>query len=317
MSPIRFAFLGAALIACILGSAPPARAAGHPPEAVCAVPPPTAPIYADVRQQIAGTPYGPIAYYRFGHGSPILLVTGYRADVAEWSAAFLSELAKQHEVIVFDNRGVGRSIPQADSFTVEDMAQDTAALIDVLKLRRPVVVGWSMGGAIVQQLAIDDGYLIGKMVLLSTLAPGKTGVPVPPNAQATLSGAPGVTFDDAMTALFPPAAVTGAERCFRKEMYRPDGYRPGPIPSAVSAGQAALLTAWYGDEAAATSLKALHVPTLILSGSADDIVSPRNAQALGHLLAGSRVVMIGGGGHAMMYQYPATLAREISRFAGS
>jgi pimeloyl-ACP methyl ester carboxylesterase len=63
---------------------------------------------------------------------------------------------------VFDNRGIGQSIPDAASFTVEDMARDTAVLINTLKLHRPTVVGWSMGGSIAQQLAIDNPSIVGE-----------------------------------------------------------------------------------------------------------------------------------------------------------
>jgi hypothetical protein len=62
-----------------------------------------------LRQQIGHTASGDIAYYRFGHGSPVVLQTGYRATVAEWDVAFLAALGEKHEVIAFDNRGVGRS----------------------------------------------------------------------------------------------------------------------------------------------------------------------------------------------------------------
>src|ERR1700761_607137 len=88
-----------------------------------------------IREQIAHTPRGDIAYYRFGKGSPIVLQTGYRATLSEWDTAFLTGLARRHEVIVFDNRGIGRSEPDASAFTAKDMADDLDALISTLKLR--------------------------------------------------------------------------------------------------------------------------------------------------------------------------------------
>ena len=140
------AVLISATVSAGLGTASVARTVHYPTAAPCVSPLSTSPIYADANEQVAQTPRGPIAYYRFGRGSPILLVTGFRATLSEWNATFLAELAKDHEVIVFDNRGIGQSIPDAASFTVEDMARDTAALINTLKLHRPTVVGWSMNG---------------------------------------------------------------------------------------------------------------------------------------------------------------------------
>ncbi len=149
-----------------------------PTKTICAAPPVTSPIYDDVHEQIAQTLRGPIAYYRFGHGSPVVLVTGFRATLSEWNAQFLSQLAKHNEVVVFDNRGVGRSIPNAYHISARDMANDTASLIQALKLKHPTVVGWSMGGIVVQQHAIDDPASVAQRDLLSTLAPRKSGIPV-------------------------------------------------------------------------------------------------------------------------------------------
>jgi pimeloyl-ACP methyl ester carboxylesterase len=308
--------LAVVMTVAVLGSAAVTRTVHYAAEPACTSPPATSPVYAGGKQRVARTARGPIAYYSFGGGSPVLLVTGFRSTLSEWNATFLAALAQHHTVVVFDNRGVGRSIPDATRFTVGDMARDTAALIDALKLRRPTVVGWSMGGSVVQQLAIDDPAAISRMVLMGALAPGAPGVPIPPAVLAKLSGAPGVTFDDIMAVLFPAASVAEAERCFQQEMYRPGDYRPSAIPSAVTAGQSALLAVWAGDDAAAALLPKVRIATLILSGTEDDIVSVRNAHALRRLLPRSRLLEVDDAGHAMMYQYPVALARAIGAFAG-
>jgi pimeloyl-ACP methyl ester carboxylesterase len=313
---LAVAALVLAMMGAGLGTASVARTARYPVEAACTSPPAVSPIYAGASEQVVQTPRGPIGFYRFGRGSPIVLVTGFRATISEWDAAFLAELAKHHDVVAFDNRGIGRSIPNAATFTVQDMARDTAALIGVLKLHRPTVLGWSMGGSIVQQLAIDHPGAVGRIVLMGALAPGAAGVPVSPNIQAKLSGTPGVTFDDIMAVLFPAADAAEAVHCFRQNMYHPDGYRKPVISSAVTAGQSALIEAWESQDAAAAALPKVHIAALILSGADDAVVSGRNAVALRHLLPESRLLMIDNAGHAMMYQYPVALAREISSFAG-
>ena len=267
-----------------------------------------------LRQQIAHTPRGDIAYYRFGHGSPVVLQTGYRATVAEWDAAFLAALGRQHDVIVFDNRGVGRSQPGAVSFTVEDMAADAAALIDALHLRDVTVIGWSMGGAVVQQLAIDRPAALRRIVLMNPPAPGRLGVPVPPGIEAVLSGAPGTTFASVMGVLFPPPALDAAQQCFRANMFNPADYGSPVITPTVTQGQSALLRDWARDDATEVALKAVQADTLIMGG-ADDVVLPRqNSDALGGLIAGARLEVVASAGHAMMYQYPEALAALINGF---
>jgi pimeloyl-ACP methyl ester carboxylesterase len=267
-----------------------------------------------ITEQIAHTARGDIAYYRFGHGSPIVLQTGYRATLSEWDTSFLTALAKQHEVIVFDNRGIGRSEPDASAFTAKDMADDLDALIHTLKLRDVTVLGWSMGGAIATQLAIDHPANVQRIVLMSAPAPGRLGVPVAPEVMATLSGAPGTTFDDVMKVLFPASAVDAASTCFRQNMFVPADYGNPPISAAVTAGQSALLNAWENDNAAADALPKLRTATLVMSGADDDVLHEQNGEALAKAIRGARFLDVKGAGHAMMYQYPRALAAAINRF---
>jgi pimeloyl-ACP methyl ester carboxylesterase len=313
--PLRSTALAIALACAALASATHARTASYRHEAACVAPSASSSIYADHREQIADTSRGPLAYCRFGHGNPLLLVTGYRATMSEWDAAFLAELAKRHDVIVFDNRGIGRSMPDASSFTIEDMASDTAALINTLALKHATVVGWSMGGSIVQQLAIDKPQAIGKMVLMSALAPGPTGVPVPADVMAKLAGKPGVTFNDIMAVLFPASSVKDAERCFSKDMFKPSDYRSPAISSAVTEGQSASLKAWETDDKAADALRSVRTDTLVLSGTDDAVVARENATALTRLLPHAHLLLVKHAGHAMMYQYPVAVARVIDYFA--
>ena len=314
-TPLRFAVLAITLACAVLSTTAHARTASYPHEAACVAPPETSSIYASHHEQIADTSRGPLAYYRFGHGSPLLLVTGYRATMSEWDATFLAELAKHHDVIVFDNRGIGRSMPNAASFTIDDMASDTAALIDTLALKHATVVGWSMGGSIVQQLAIDKPQAIGKMVLMSALAPGRTGTPVPADVMAKLAGGPGVTFNDVMAVLFPASSVKDAERCFAKDMFKPSGYPSPAISGVVTDGQTVALEAWETDDKAPDALRSVRIDTLVLSGTDDAVVAKGNAAALTRLLPHAHLLLVKQAGHAMMYQYPVALARAIGSFA--
>ncbi|MBR8059837.1 alpha/beta hydrolase [Burkholderia dolosa] len=269
---------------------------------------------ASLHQQIAHTANGDIAYYRFGSGSPIVLQTGFRATIAEWNRAFLRSLAQHHEVIVFDNRGVGRSIPDAARFTVRDMASDLNALIDTLGLKDVTVVGWSMGGAVAAQFAVEHPHAAQRIVLMAAPAPGSSAARIAPDVDATLSGTPGTTFDDVMAVLFPKSALPVAERCFRDAMFVPPDYTLPDISAPVTAGQSALLRDWANDADAAQSLRRLSLPTLVLAGDDDQVLPRRNAETLADTIAGSQLLVVRAAGHAMMYQYPRELAAAIDAF---
>ncbi|SDV51217.1 Pimeloyl-ACP methyl ester carboxylesterase [Chitinasiproducens palmae] len=272
-----------------------------------------------LRAQTLRTPGGAIAYYRFGKGEPIVLVTGYRATLEEWDANFLAALARRHEVIVFDNRGVGQSRGAGDdaaadagaNFGIEDMAHDTATLIRALGLTRPTLLGWSMGGMIAQQLAVDQPELIGRLVLLSTQAPGRQGVPVSPPVLATLDGHSPHPYADVMRVLFPPSAQPAALRCFVDAMFRPLDYAAAPFPPRTAAVQARLLERWRDAERIYAHLRHLSLPTTVIAGRQDAILSPVNATVLARAVPHARLVWFDDGGHALMYQYPDALASAL------
>lgn len=109
-------------------------------------------------------------YYKtYGHGQPLVLISGIKADHQNW-LTILDELSKYFEVIVFDNRSTGQSSSPKPGYTIEAMADDVAALIDHLDLKKPHIVGHSLGGTIAQMLAKKYPEKIGKIVLANTFA---------------------------------------------------------------------------------------------------------------------------------------------------
>jgi pimeloyl-ACP methyl ester carboxylesterase len=270
-----------------------------------------------LHEQVASTANGPIGYYRFGHGSPLVLITGYRATLSEWNAYFLAELAKHHDVIIFDNRGIGQSEPGDTRYRVTDLAHDTASLIRTLGLGKVTVLGWSMGGMIAQQLALDEPGLVGHLILLSTAPPGERSIPLAPAVEETLSGREHSSFENIMKVLFPDDVVQRAQRCFVGDMFTPAGYKPAGIAANITAAQEHLMRDWALDNHAFGLLHRAKVRTLILSGTDDEVLVPKNSAILGKAMPHATLVEIQDGGHAIMYQYPRALARRIGAFAGN
>jgi pimeloyl-ACP methyl ester carboxylesterase len=270
-----------------------------------------------LHEQVAMTTRGAIAYYRFGKGNPLVLITGYRANLSEWNAYFLAELAKNHEVVVFDNRGIGQSPANLTDYSAPDLARDTSALIKALGFRSTTVLGWSMGGMVAQQLALDEPELIDRLVLLSSAPPGPTSIAVPVTVDAILSGRGHSNFDGVMSVLFPVAIEQRAKDCFAMDMFKPHDYAKTRVSSAVTSVQETLLQAWRAGTRTFDLLRRLDVPTLILSGTEDEVLAPQNAVILGRTIPDAKLVEIDGGGHAMMYQYPKLLADQIDAFTKS
>ena len=93
-----------------------------------------------------------LAYDVRGSGPPLVLIMGYRLSSAAWPAEFVTALAEQFTLLLFDNRGTGLSDKPTSGYALSNMANDVIGLMDHLDIPRANVVGYSMGGAIAQEL---------------------------------------------------------------------------------------------------------------------------------------------------------------------
>ena len=106
-------------------------------------------------------------YLQAGSGDDILLLCGLGDDVTAWDAQF-EPLSEHYRVTVIDNRGVGRSSLPDGEFTVHDLAEDAAGICSALGIDKAHVMGFSMGGAIAQELAIAHPELISSLVIVGS-----------------------------------------------------------------------------------------------------------------------------------------------------
>ncbi|MEO6212367.1 MAG: alpha/beta fold hydrolase [Vicinamibacterales bacterium] len=110
-------------------------------------------------------------YYEVhGEGQPLVLVMGIGYDSTLWTLAQVPALSKRFQVTIFDNRDVGRSSQAKSAYTIADMADDTAALMDALGVKKAHVCGLSMGGMIAMEFALRHPDRLDRLVL--TGAPG-------------------------------------------------------------------------------------------------------------------------------------------------
>jgi pimeloyl-ACP methyl ester carboxylesterase len=110
-----------------------------------------------------------IFYVENGTGEPLLLIAGFACDHTNWSE-MIPLLASRYRVIVFDNRGVGQSSAPDTPYSIRQMAEDAAGLLDAVGLRSVHVAGHSMGGQIAQELALAHPERVKTLMLLSSCA---------------------------------------------------------------------------------------------------------------------------------------------------
>lgn len=109
-----------------------------------------------------------IVYRRIGKGRPLVVLTGFGATSADWDPSFIDRLASSNELILLNNRGIGGSTDDGQSFDIAKLAADTACVIETLGIERANVLGWSMGGFVAQSLAVKHADRVDKLVLLPT-----------------------------------------------------------------------------------------------------------------------------------------------------
>jgi pimeloyl-ACP methyl ester carboxylesterase len=195
-------------------------------------------------------------YESHGTGTPLLLIAGLNSDHMLFRSV-TARLAERYRVIVFDNRGIGRSTGAGSPFSMETLADDAAGLLQALGIACSHVLGVSLGGRIAAALTLRHPHLVRGLVLVST-----TMEPPPHSWHQRWVGF----------------------------LLRLPFVRHGN-PYAVVMRQRAASRAFNCTE----RLHEIRVPTLILHGRRDRLAPPALVERMHERIAGSRLIAFGGG----------------------
>src|ERR671915_799055 len=121
-----------------------------------------------------------VAYKMFGKGEPILLFNGASDGMDAWDPSFLTGLSSNHTVIAFDQRGIGNTTAGSKPYTMLQLANDTAGLLDALKIPKAHVMGYSLGSYLAQQLTMMYPDKVNSLILVGSSCGGKDHTPKPP-----------------------------------------------------------------------------------------------------------------------------------------
>jgi pimeloyl-ACP methyl ester carboxylesterase len=266
---------------------------------------------ADAPTQTARIGTQAIGYRSFGTGRPIVFIQGLAGTIDGWPPSFLDRIAAGgHRVVVFDNEGIGRSTMRAGTLTIRRMADDTAALIGALRLKRPDVVGWSMGGMVAQSFTVRHPRSLRRLVLLAT-APGDGKAVAPrPHALALLG-----TGDVAglLGQLF-PADRTAARDRYVADILRRQGFS-GIAPPAVITAQLGAAGKWMdGSDRDGLRVGRLRVRALVGGGVQDELLPIGNQRHLAKLIPHARLVTYADAAHGFFFQHERDFANRMGSF---
>jgi pimeloyl-ACP methyl ester carboxylesterase len=253
-----------------------------------------------------------IAYRRIGNGRALIVLNGFAATSADWDPSFISRLSSSNELILLDNRGIGRSTDNGRPFDIGELADDAAQVIEMLGIEPVNVLGWSMGGFVAQTLALQYPRRIKKLILLSTDSGGADADLASAAVWSQLIDMSGTSHEQArrLLALLFPSDV--AESIYRQFGDVVAAARAQLFPDLVNR-QVAAMDAWHRT-GIGNRLREINVPVLIATGTADIVIPPSNALRLVNAILGAWLAQFHRGGHAFIAQYPRPLADLINSF---
>lgn len=258
-----------------------------------------------------------IHYNVSGEGEPLLLIMGYGMPGEAWlgSLPFLHEF----RALYYDNRGTGRSDKPAGPYTIVQMAEDAAGLLDQVGFERSHVYGVSMGGMIAQELALRHPGKVRSLVLGCTTCGGeRSRLPDEAVVMALIETIksmgrmpPEAWVDRQLPLIFPPEFIA-ANPGVRDLLVMAVQAMPPTPPETADAAMAGIFGWTTYDR-----LPEIQAPTLIVHGDRDILIPVENAYILADRIPGARLHVIHGAGHGYPAQDPAGAHQVITEFLRS
>jgi 3-oxoadipate enol-lactonase len=245
-----------------------------------------------------------LAYTRRGTGTPLVLIHGFPLDHTSWDKA-ASLLESEFEIITPDLRGFGQSTTLETPYTVSDMADDLAGLLDSLEIEKTVIAGHSMGGYVALAFAKKYPQRVSGLGLISSQAvadaPDRKEGRYKTAAEVAEKGT--VVVADAMT---PKLSADVKVQSIVRAVIEKQG----------KSGVIGALQAMAEREDSMSFLSLFTFPLLLVHGDSDLLIPIERAREIKAALPSAKLVELPGAGHTPMMEFPEATADGLRFFAG-
>lgn len=260
-----------------------------------------------------------LAYYVRGQGKPLLMINSFLSTMSMWDPMLIEELAKNYQVISFDNRGVGLSTDSVENHTtIEQMADDAALFAKALGFEKVNILGWSMGARIAQQFLIRHPEMVDKAILAAANPGGSYQIATSHDVESKLNN-PSIPDIEKLGLCFPDNAagkLAAVDTLARLKIAVENGSLPNNFKTAKETmvrQDRARTTLWNNNQSNFQNLKNIKNPVLVSDGRYDVIDIPKNSQLIANQIPYSWLAYYDGG-HAFLFQEPVRYAQTIKAF---
>jgi pimeloyl-ACP methyl ester carboxylesterase len=254
------------------------------------------------------------AYRRWGKpgGTPLVFMQYFSGNLDDWDPQVTDGFSTDHDLVLFNNAGVASSGGETPG-TVSEMTRHAVAFLDALGLKKVNVVGFSLGGMIAQQMALDHPDRVNRIVLLGTGPRGGEGM-----SFTELSAEERADPDRFLLSAFfsPTDASQAAGRAYLKRLAARTRDRDRPVSTRTAEAQLRAIREWgavpSGNRYA--TLRNIKHPTLVVHGTKDIVVLPINAFILAERLPDAQLIMYPDSSHGAQYQHAELFLKHAKLF---